>query len=97
MEQVVIALIVVALIGCLIFSRWSPPLLFSAAMAACVMVGSIDLSSVMEKATNEGLVTLLLLLMVWLVQQHHRHLYLIAPIQELLEEQFQLQPLLQRD
>ena len=64
MEQMVIALIVVALIGCLIFSRWSPPLLFSAAMAACVMVGSIDLSSVMEKATNEGLVTLLLLLMV---------------------------------
>ena len=64
MEQVVIALIVVALIGCLIFSRWSPPLLFSAAMAACVMVGSIDLSSVMAKATNEGLVTLLLLLMV---------------------------------
>ena len=64
MEQVVIALIVVALIGSLIFSRWSPPLLFSAAMAACVMVGSIDLSSVMEKATNEGLVTLLLLLMV---------------------------------
>ena len=64
MEQVVIALIVVALIGCLIFSRWSPPLLFSAAMAACVMVGSIDLSTVMAKATNEGLVTLLLLLMV---------------------------------
>ena len=64
MEQVLIALIVVALIGCLIFSRWSPPLLFSAAMAACVMVGSIDLSSVMAKATNEGLVTLLLLLMV---------------------------------
>ena len=64
MEQVVIALIVVALIGCLIFSRWSPPLLFSGAMAACVMVGSIDLSTVMAKATNEGLVTLLLLLMV---------------------------------
>mgnify|MGYP000654356553 CR=1 FL=1 len=64
MEQVVIALIVVALIGSLIFSRWSPPLLFSGAMAACVMVGSIDLSTVMAKATNEGLVTLLLLLMV---------------------------------
>jgi hypothetical protein len=29
-----------------------------AAMAACVMVGSIDLSTVMAKATNEGLVTL---------------------------------------
>jgi len=79
MEQVVIALIVVALIGCLIFSRWSPPLLFSAAMAACVMVGSIDLSTVMAKATNEGLVTLLLLLMVslglerlpWLLSLSH--------------------------
>ena len=64
MEQVLIALIVAALIGCLIFSRWSPPLLFSAAMAACVMVGPIDLSTVMSKATNEGLVTLLLLMMV---------------------------------
>ena len=79
MEQVVIALIVVALIGCLIFSRWSPPLLFSAAMAACVMVGSIELSTVMAKATNEGLVTLLLLLMVslglerlpWLLSLSH--------------------------
>ncbi len=79
MEQVVIALIVVALIGCLIFSRWSPPLLFSAAMAACVMAGSIDLSGVMAKATNEGLVTLLLLLMVslglerlpWLLSLSH--------------------------
>ncbi|MDA8677951.1 SLC13 family permease [Luminiphilus sp.] len=64
MEQVLIALIVAALIGCLIFSRWSPALLFSAAMAACVMVGPIDLSTVMSKATNEGLVTLLLLMMV---------------------------------
>ena len=79
MEQVVIALIVVALIGSLIFSRWSPPLLFSGAMAACVMVGSIDLSTVMAKATNEGLVTLLLLLMVslglerlpWLLSLSH--------------------------
>ena len=79
MEQALIALIVMALIGCLIFSRWSPPLLFSAAMAACVMVGSIDLSTVMAKATNEGLVTLLLLLMVslglerlpWLLSLSH--------------------------
>ena len=79
MEQALIALIVMALIGCLIFSRWSPPLLFSAAMAACVMVGSIELSTVMAKATNEGLVTLLLLLMVslglerlpWLLSLSH--------------------------
>ena len=64
MESLLIALIVAALIMALIFSRLSPPLLFTAAMAACVLVGTIDMQAVMRKATNEGLVTLLLLLMV---------------------------------
>ena len=64
MEPVLIALIVATLIVMLIFSRLSPALLFTAAMAACVLVGPIDMKTVMSKATNEGLVTLLLLLMV---------------------------------
>ena len=64
MEPVLIALIVATLIVMLIFSRLSPALLFTAAMAACVLVGPIDMQTVMSKATNEGLVTLLLLLMV---------------------------------
>ena len=64
MEPTLIALIVATLIVMLVFSRLSPALLFTAAMAACVLVGPIDMQTVMSKATNEGLVTLLLLLMV---------------------------------
>jgi di/tricarboxylate transporter len=52
------------LIALLIFSRFSPALLFTLAMAGCVLIGVIDIPAVMTKATNEGLVTLLLLLMV---------------------------------
>ena len=64
MEPVLIALIVAALIAMLIFSRFSPALLFTVAMSACVLVGAIDIKTVMAKATNEGLVTLILLLLV---------------------------------
>ena len=64
MESLLIALIVAALIMTLIFSRLSPALLFTVAMAACVLAGAIDMQVAMGKATNEGLVTLLLLLMV---------------------------------
>jgi len=64
MESLLIALIVAALIIALIFSRLSPALLFTVAMAACVLVGTIDMQAVMAKATNEGLITLLLLMMV---------------------------------
>ena len=76
-----IALIVATLIIALIFSRLAPALLFTVAMTACVLVGAIDMQAVMGKATNEGLVTLLLLLMVsvglerlpWLLAISSRH------------------------
>ena len=64
MEPVLIALVVAALIVMLIFSRLPPALLFTLAMSACVLVGAIDLKTVLAKATNEGLVTLILLLLV---------------------------------
>ena len=64
MEPVLIALVVVALIAMLIFSRLPPALLFTLAMAACVLVGAVDIKTVLAKATNEGLVTLILLLLV---------------------------------
>ena len=64
MEPLLIGLIVTALITSLIFSRLAPSLLFTLAMAACVLVGVIDMQTVMAKATNDGLMTLLLLLMV---------------------------------
>lgn len=64
MEPVLIALVVVALIAMLIFSRVPPALLFTLAMSACVLVGAVDIKTVLAKATNEGLVTLILLLLV---------------------------------
>ena len=56
MESLLIALIVATPIIALIFSRLAPALLFTVAMAACVLVGTIDMQAVMGKATNEGLV-----------------------------------------
>lgn len=64
MEPLLTALIVVVLILTLIFSRAAPALVFTSAMAACVMVGSIELQTALDKATNQGLVTLILLILV---------------------------------
>lgn len=64
MEPLLTAVIVVALILALIFSRVPAALVFTSAMAACVAVGSIDLQVALAKATNEGLITLILLILV---------------------------------
>ena len=64
MEPLLTALIVASLILALIFSRVAPALVFTSAMAACVVVGSIDLQTALDKATNEGLITLILLILV---------------------------------
>ena len=64
MEPLLTALIVAFLILALIFSRVAPALIFTSAMAACVVVGSIDLHTALDKATNEGLITLILLILV---------------------------------
>ena len=64
MEPLLTALIVVSLMLALIFSRVTPALIFTSAMAACVAVGSIDLQTALDKATNEGLITLILLILV---------------------------------
>ncbi|MDA8620487.1 SLC13 family permease, partial [Luminiphilus sp.] len=64
MEPLLTALIVAVLILTLIFSRAAPALVFTSAMAACVMVGSIELQTALDKATNQGLITLILLILV---------------------------------
>ena len=64
MEPLLTALIVASLILALIFSRVAPALVFTSAMAACVAVGSIDLQTALDKASNEGLITLILLILV---------------------------------
>ncbi|MDP5071017.1 MAG: hypothetical protein NWQ45_08975, partial [Congregibacter sp.] len=63
-EQLFIAAIFLSLFGALIFSSYAPAWLFAAAMGAVYFGGLIDTSQVLEKATNIGLVTLVLLLLV---------------------------------
>ena len=59
MEQLLVATTILALFTSLILSRSSPAMLFSVAMVVCVLIGSIDIQTVMLKATNGSLVTLL--------------------------------------
>ena len=87
MEPLLTALIVVALILALIFSRLGPAVIFTSAMAACVAVGSIDLQTALAKATNEGLITLTLLILVsiglerlpWLIDLAQRTVHRSLP------------------
>jgi len=87
MEPLLTALIVVALILALIFSRVGPAVIFTSAMAACVAVGSIDLKTALAKATNEGLITLTLLILVsiglerlpWLIDLAQRTVHRSLP------------------
>lgn len=64
MDQFLIALVVLSLLSALIFTRWSTPWVFSCAMLACFILGLVDTPDVLAKASNEGLITLILLLLV---------------------------------
>jgi di/tricarboxylate transporter len=64
LEQLFIAAIFLGLFYGLIFTAYSPPWLFTGAMAAAYFAGLIDTPSLLQKATNTGLVTLVLLLLV---------------------------------
>ena len=57
-------LVVVWLVTSLLVTRWSAPWIFASAMLACLLMGLVDIDTVLSKATNEGLVTLVLLMLV---------------------------------
>ena len=59
-----IALVVTWLLTALLVTRWSAPWVFSSAMLACYLMGLVDTQTLLAKATNEGLVTLVLLILV---------------------------------
>ena len=64
LEQLLIALVVGWLVVTLLATRWSAPWVFSTAMLACYLMGLVDTETLLRKATNEGLVTLVLLILV---------------------------------
>ena len=63
-EQIFVALVFVALFYGLIFTGFSPAWLFMSALGAVYFAGIVDSAEVLAKATNMGLVTLVLLLLV---------------------------------
>ena len=64
LDIALIALVVAWLVTALLVTRWSAPWVFSSAMLACYLMGLVDTSTLLAKATNEGLVTLVLLILV---------------------------------
>jgi len=59
-----IVLVVAWLLVALLVTRWAAPWVFGSAMLACYLMGLVDTSTLLAKATNEGLVTLVLLILV---------------------------------
>lgn len=64
LEQLYIAIVFIALLYGLVFTAYSPAWLFAAAMGAAYFGGIVDTPTLLDKATNTGLVTLLLLILV---------------------------------
>jgi di/tricarboxylate transporter len=64
MDMYIAALIVVALLGGLLFTRYSASILFAIAAAVSLFTGLVAEDMVLSKVANEGLVTLVVLLLV---------------------------------
>ncbi|WP_193165110.1 SLC13 family permease [Microbulbifer hainanensis] len=63
LTQFVVAGLFVLVIASLIFTRFRPSLVFGSAAAACFLTGLVPAESVLQKAVNPGLVTLVALIL----------------------------------
>ncbi len=63
-DQLLISGLFLWLLGSLIFSDWAPSKIFLGTMLAAYFLGLVETAQVLEKASNSGLVTLILLLLV---------------------------------
>ncbi|MFK8049775.1 MAG: SLC13 family permease [Halioglobus sp.] len=63
-EQLIISGLFMWLVGSLIFTDWPASWLFTCAMLVAYFLGLVDTPEVLSKATNSGLITLILLLLV---------------------------------
>jgi di/tricarboxylate transporter len=64
LEQLYIAAIFAGLLYSLVFTSLSPAWIFTVAMGAAYFGGLVDTAEILDKAANQGLVTLLLVLLV---------------------------------
>ena len=63
-DQLIISGLFLWLMACLVFTDWSVPYLFTCTMLIAYFLGLVDTAEMLGKATNSGLVTLMLLLLV---------------------------------
>ena len=63
-DQLLIAGLFLGLLGSLVFTRWPPVWIFTCAMLAVYFLGLVSTEEVLDKASNSGLMTLILLLLV---------------------------------
>jgi len=63
-DQLLIAALFGALFVCLVFTRWPAVLVFVGSMLLAYFFGLVDTAQVLAKATNTGVITLVLLLLV---------------------------------
>ncbi|MFT6286082.1 MAG: di/tricarboxylate transporter [Alcanivorax sp.] len=63
-DQLLISSLFLWLLGCLIFSDWAASWIFVTTALAAYFMGLVDTSEVLGKASNSGLITLVLLLLV---------------------------------
>lgn len=64
LQQIVVIAIFLLTIGALIFSRYRPSMVFSMTILALLLSQAINIETVLANATNQGLITLILLLLV---------------------------------
>jgi di/tricarboxylate transporter len=64
LEQLFIAALLLGLVYGLVFTKWPAVWLFTAAMLVCYFAGIVDTGEILQKASNPGLMTLILLLLV---------------------------------
>lgn len=64
LDQLLISGLFLWLLGCLLFSDWPASKIFVGTMLAAYFLGLVDTADVLDKASNTGLVTLILLLLV---------------------------------
>ena len=64
LDQLAVLFIVLSLVWVLIFTRIPPARAFAASLVGCYLLGVIDTDTVLAKGANEGVITLVLLLLV---------------------------------
>ncbi|QKX15824.1 hypothetical protein [Microbulbifer sp. YPW1] len=63
LSQSAVAVIFIAVIALLVFTRFRPSLVFASGAAVCFLTGLVPAESVLQKAVTPGLVTLVVLIL----------------------------------